>query len=74
MRNSIPQCFHVSGQNSTENQKLQGSITLKPEESPEDKWFCLVDYVMYSFDLYETLSGFSFLVSKFSSLPILWYL
>ena len=74
MRNAKPQCFHVSGQNLTGNQKLQENIYLKPEESPEDKWFCLVDYVMYSFDLYEILSGFSFLVSKFSNLPILWYL
>ena len=74
MRNSKLQYFHVSGQNSAGNQKLQGNIYLKPEESPENKWVCLVDYVMYSFDLYEILSGFSYLVSKFSNLPILWYL
>ena len=68
MRNSKLQYFHVSGQNSAGNQKLQGNIYLKPEESPENRWFCIVNNVMLPYDLYEILSGFAFLVSKFSNL------
>ena len=58
MRNAKPQCCHVSGQNLTGNQKFQGNNTYqKPKKSPEDKWFCLVDYEMYPYDLYDILSG-----------------
>ena len=70
MRNAKPQCFHVSGKNFTGNEKFQGNIYLKPEESPEDRWFCVVNNMMSPYDLYEILSGFSFLVSKFSNLSI----
>ena len=68
MRNAKPQCFHVSGKNFTGNEKFQGNIYLKPEESPEDRWFFIVNSVMSPYELYEILSGFSFLVSKFSNL------
>ena len=68
MRNAKPQCFHVSGKNFMGNEKFQGNIYLKPEESPEDRWFCVVNNMMSPYDLYEILSGFSFLVSKFSNL------
>ena len=68
MRNAKPQCFHVSGKNFTGNEKFQGNIYLKPEESPEDRWFCVVNNMMSPYDLYEILSGFWFLVSKFSNL------
>ena len=68
MRNAKPQCFHVSGKNFTGNEKFPGNIYLKPEESPEDRGFCIVNNVMSPYDLYEILSGFSFLVSKFSNL------
>ena len=75
MRNAKPQCFHVSGKNFTGNEKFQGNIYLKPEESPEDMWFLFVNGVMSPYELYEILSGFSFLVSKFSnSLFLQWYL
>ena len=70
MRNAKPQCFHVSGKNFTGNEKFQGNIYLKPEESPEDRWFCVVNNMMSPYDLYEILSGFSFLVSKFSNLSM----
>ena len=60
--------FHVSGKNFTGNEKFQGNIYLKPEESPEDRWFCVVNNMMSPYDLYETFSGFLFLVSKFSNL------
>ena len=68
MRNAEPQCFHVSGKNFTGNEKFQGNIYLKPEESPEDRWFFIVNSVMSPYELYEILSGFSFLISKFSNL------
>ena len=70
MRNAKPQCFHVSGKKFTRNEKFPGNIYLKPEESPEDRGFCIVDNVMSPYDLYEILSGFSFLASKFSNLSI----
>ena len=38
------------------------------EESPEDRWFYIVDYMMSPYDLNVILSGFSFLLSKFSNL------
>ena len=41
---------------------------LKPEESPEDREFCIVNNMMSPYDLYEILSGFPFLVSNFSNL------
>ena len=71
MRNAKPQCFHVSGKNFTGNEKFPGNIYLKPEESPEDRGFCIVNNVMSPYDLYEILSGFSFLVSKYSHLSII---
>ena len=73
MRNAKPQCFHVSGKNFTGNEKFQGNIYLKPEESPEDRWFFIVNSVMSPYELYEILSGFSFLVSKFSNLSNVFY-
>ena len=39
-------CFHVSGKNFTGNQRFQVNIYLTHEESPEDSWFCIVDYVI----------------------------
>ena len=69
MRNSKPQCFHVSGQYSTGNQKLQENIYLKPEESPEDKWFCILNNMGLPYDI-EILSGLSFLGSKFCNVSI----
>ena len=54
----------------TGNEKFPGNIYLKPEESPEDRGFCIVNNVMSPYDLYEIPSGFSFLVSKFSNLSI----
>ena len=71
MRNANPLCFSVSGKNFTGNEKFQGNIYPKPEESPEDKWIFIVNNVMSLYDLYEIHSGFSFLVSKFSPLSIL---
>ena len=71
MRNAKPQCFHVSGKNFTGNERLQVNIYLKPEESPEYRWFCAVNNMMLPYDLYEILSGFLFLVSKFSNLSIM---
>ena len=71
MRNAKPQCFHVSGKNFTGNAKFQGNIYLKPEESPEDMWFCIVNNMMSPYDLYDILSGFSFLVSIFINLSIM---
>ena len=68
MCNAKPQCFHVAGKNFTGSEKFPGNIYLKPEKSPEDRWFCIVNYVMSPYDLYDILSGFSFLVSKFSNL------
>ena len=68
MRDAKPQCFHVSGKNFTGNEKFPGNIYLKPEESPEDRGFCIVNNVMAPYDLYEILPGFSFLVSNFSNL------
>ena len=59
MRDAKPQCFHVSGKNATGNEKFQGNIYLKPEESPEDRWFFIVNSVMSPYELYEILSGFS---------------
>ena len=46
----------------TGNQKFQGNIYLKPEKSPEGRWFRIVNYMMSPYDLYEILSGFLFLV------------
>ena len=71
MRNANPLCFSVSGKNFTGNEKFQGNIYPKPEESPEDKWIFIVNNVMSLYDLYETISGFLFLVSKFSNLCIM---
>ena len=71
MRNAKPQRFYVTGKIFTRKEKFQGNIYLKPEESPEDRWFCIVNNVMSPYDLYEILSGFSFLVSKFSNLSIM---
>ena len=68
MRNAKPKCFDVLGKNFMRNEEFQGNIYLKPEESPEDRWFCIVNNVMSPYDLYEILSGFLFLVSKFSNL------
>ena len=68
MRTAKPQCFHLSGKNFTGNEQFQGNIYLKPEESAEYRWFCVVNNVMSPYDLYERLSSFSFLVSKFSNL------
>ena len=70
MRDAKPQCFHVSGKNFSGNEKFQGNIYSKPEKSPEDKWFFIANSVMSPYELYEILSGFSFLVSKFSNLSI----
>ena len=55
-------------QNSRQRGNLNLSIYLKPEESPEDRWFCVVNNMMSPYDLYEILSGFLFLVCKFSNL------
>ena len=71
MRNAKPQCFHVSGKNFAGNEKFPGNIYLKPEISPVDRGFCIVNNVMSPYDLYEIFSGFSFLVSKFSNLSII---
>ena len=60
----------MSGKNFTGNEKFQGNVYLKPEESPEVRWFCVVNNMMSPYDLYEIPSGFSFLVSKFSNLSI----
>ena len=68
MRNAKPQCFHVAGKNFTGSEKFPGNIYLKPEKSPEDRWFCIVNYVMSPYDFYDILSGVSFRVSKFSNL------
>ena len=70
MRNAKPQYFHVSGKNFTGNEMFPGNIYLRLEKSPEDRWFCIVNNVMSPYDLYDILSGFSFLVSKFSNLSI----
>ena len=71
MRDAKPQCFDVSGKKFMGNEKFQGNIYLKPEESPEDMWFLFVNGVMSPYELYEILSGFSFLVSRFSNLSII---
>ena len=71
MCNAKPQCFHVSGKNFTGNEKFSGNIYLEPEESPEDRGFCIVNNVMSPYDLYKILSGFLILVSKFSNLSLL---
>ena len=68
MLNAKPQCFHVSGKMFTGNQKFQGNIYLKPEESPGDKWPYIEIYVTSPFDLYEISSVLLFLVRKFSNL------
>ena len=68
MRIAKPQCFRVSGKNFTGNENFPGNIYLKPEESPEDMWFFIVNSVMSPYELYEILSGFSFFISKFSNL------
>ena len=62
MRNAKPHPFHVSGKDFTGNEKFQGNIYFKPEESPEGRWFWVVNNMMSPYDLYEILSGFSFLV------------
>ena len=64
MHNAKPQYFRVSGKNFTGNEKFPGNIYLKPE----DRGFWIVNNVMSPYDLYEILSGFSFLVSNFSNL------
>ena len=66
MRNANPLCFSVSGKNFTGNEKFQGNIYPKPEESPElwiTWWYC------------KTLPGFPFLLWKFSHLTneYTWY-
>ena len=68
MHNAKPQCFQVSRKNFTGNEKFQGNIYLKPEKSHEDRWFFIANCVMSPYELYEILSGFSSLVSKFSNL------
>ena len=68
MRNAKPQCFYVLWKKFTGNEKFLGNIYLKPDESPEDSWLCIVDDVMSPYDLYEALSCFLFLVSKFRNL------
>ena len=68
MRNAKPKCFHVSGKNFMRNEEFQRNIYLKPEESPEDRRFCIVNNVVSPYDLYEILSGLSFLVRKLSNL------
>ena len=60
----------MSRKSFTGNEKFPGNIYLKPEESPEDGEFYIVNNVMSPYDLYEILSGFSFLVSNFSNLSI----
>ena len=37
MRNAKPQNFHASGKNFTGNENFQGTKSLKPDKSPEDK-------------------------------------
>ena len=60
MRNAKPLYIHVSGKNFLGNEQFQGNIYLKPEESPEERWFCFVNNMMSPYyDLYEILSGFS---------------
>ena len=34
----------------TGNQELQGNDSLKPEESPVHRWFCIVSYLMSPYD------------------------
>ena len=53
-------------------QKFQGNICMimKPEESPDDTWYCMMNFVMSPYDFYEILSGFSLFISKFSNLSI----
>ena len=46
---------------------IQGNVYVKPEESPEIRFFCIVNK---HDDLYKTPSGFSFLISKLSNLSI----
>ena len=41
------------------NEKFQGNIYLKPEKSPEDRWFYIVNCVMPFYDFYEIFSSFS---------------
>ena len=70
MRNAKLQLFHVSGKNFKGNENFQGNVYLKPEKSPEDSRFFIVNNVMSPYDLYDILSVFSFFVSKFSNLSI----
>ena len=51
--------------------EFSGNNYLKPEESPEDRWFCIENNLMSPYNLHEILSGFSFLVSNFSHLSII---
>ena len=51
MHNAKPRCFHVSGKSFTGNEKFQGNICPKPEGSPEDRWFCIMDNVVSPYDL-----------------------
>ena len=37
MRNAQHQCSRVLGKNFTGNEKFQGDVYVKPEESPEDR-------------------------------------
>ena len=58
MRNAKPRCFYVSEKNFTGSEEFQGNIYLKPQESPEGRWTCILEDVMSPYDLYENLSGF----------------
>ena len=63
--------FMCQGRILRETRSFREMFYLKPEESPKDRWFWIVNNVMSLYDLYEIHSGFSFLVSKFSPLSIL---
>ena len=55
-----------------QSQKFQGNICMimKPEESPDDTWYCVMNFVMSPYNFYEILSGFSLFISNFSNLSV----
>ena len=63
-RNNV---FMCQGEILRETRSYGETLTNK-EKSAEDRWFLIVSNVMWPSDLYEILSGFLFLVRKFSNL------
>ena len=45
-------------------------MIMKPEESPDDTWYCVMNFVMSPYDFHEILSGFSLFISNFSNLSV----